>query len=495
MATIEYVKKDTVEMTVPGKDSIELLWGDQVRVIDSAGRGRVKIKARGQTGSVARSALGGDPLLEVYFIDVGQGDGVLIVTPDRRHLLIDGGWPRRGQPNGKNAADFVDWKFHRDYGASQIELDAVLCSHNDQDHYGGLWDLLNPTEEDELHFKTSDVKVERFFHAGLSWWKTPNDSRTLGRSIPTDEGDMFVDLIDDRASVLNGLKANANPKLQGEWAKFLRCVTKAKNRAGQPTPMQRLGHAAEYLPGYEAGQSDVAVRVLAPVEFDVGGRTAIHKFPGSESKSTNGNSLLLRLDYGRSRMLLTGDLNLYSMQSLLKDWAGQRAEFACDVAKGCHHGSDDISYAFLAAMRPAVTVISSGDAEGHDHPRPDVVAASATSGYLEIDRQTDKIVTPLVYSTELARSAKLGKPSKLTLPDGATVSSADLAKSELEMKVTMSGDRNPRTVRRKLTDRSRALAGIVYGLVNVRTDGDKILCATMNEARHDWQVKTLSSRF
>lgn len=35
----------------------------------------------------------------------------------------------------------------------------------------------------------------------------------------------------------------------------------------------------------------------------------------------------------------------------------------------------------------------------------------------------------------------------------------------------------------------------IYGLVNVRTDGEKILCAVMNEKDHSWQVKTITSRF
>jgi hypothetical protein len=37
--------------------------------------------------------------------------------------------------------------------------------------------------------------------------------------------------------------------------------------------------------------------------------------------------------------------------------------------------------------------------------------------------------------------------------------------------------------------------GIVYGLVNVRTDGDTILCATLNEGKHKWDIKKFSSRF
>ena len=39
------------------------------------------------------------------------------------------------------------------------------------------------------------------------------------------------------------------------------------------------------------------------------------------------------------------------------------------------------------------------------------------------------------------------------------------------------------------------VAGLVYGLVNVRTDGERILCATMNEAKHKWEVKVVRSRF
>lgn len=94
--------------------------------------------ARGRIGWVKNSVLDGSSLLEAYFIDVGQGDGVLVRSPDGRHLLIDGGYPRSRQPTGKNAADFVDWKFFKDYGALDIDLDMMIASHCDLDHYGGL---------------------------------------------------------------------------------------------------------------------------------------------------------------------------------------------------------------------------------------------------------------------------------------------------------------------------------------------------------------------
>lgn len=35
----------------------------------------------------------------------------------------------------------------------------------------------------------------------------------------------------------------------------------------------------------------------------------------------------------------------------------------------------------------------------------------------------------------------------------------------------------------------------IYGLVNLRTDGETILCATMNEKDAIWQIKKVKSRF
>ena len=65
------------------KRGMYLLWGDRVEVSDKSGT-RVKVRARGRAnyGWVEKSALGGEPLLELYFIDVEQGDGILIKTPN-----------------------------------------------------------------------------------------------------------------------------------------------------------------------------------------------------------------------------------------------------------------------------------------------------------------------------------------------------------------------------------------------------------------------------
>jgi beta-lactamase superfamily II metal-dependent hydrolase len=491
---IKYVSSETTPLYAAASGStalLELLWGDHVTVLEPT-TPRSKVRARGKTGFVSSAALGDQSLLEVYVIDVGQGDGVLIRTPDGRHLMIDGGYKRASQPTGKNAADFVDWKFAKDYGRSQIHLDVMMASHNDADHYGGLSDLLSVEQIDELDAR--DVRVDAFYHAGVAWWINPaNGDRWLGPTSP--DRKFLTQLMGRRPQVAAALKAGAEPRLQGEWAQLMQNVTRTKTLRGAPTPIRRLSHRDRYVPKFEGRGGGVAIRVLGPVESTVDGAPALHSYGAAASKTTNGNSLLLRLDYKRARILLTGDLNTDSQRALLADYVGDRIELQCDVAKACHHGSDDVSYEFLSAMRPAATVISSGDNEGHDHPRPAIVAASATTGYLEI--AADRIVTPLVYSTELARSVNLGRPARLTVtgPQGAiVVDKAELRTATVEAKVTKAGDLHPTTVHRTL-DRTYVVAGLIYGLINVRTDGETILCATLNERNNTWQIRKFTSRF
>ncbi|GAC41744.1 ComEC/Rec2 family competence protein [Paenibacillus popilliae] len=65
--------------------------------------------------------------LEVYYLDVGQGDSTLIKTPKGQHILIDGGDNHQGQ----TVVDYLDQ-------LDVKQLDAVIATHPDADHIGGL---------------------------------------------------------------------------------------------------------------------------------------------------------------------------------------------------------------------------------------------------------------------------------------------------------------------------------------------------------------------
>lgn len=494
--TVRYLKEDTSWLYREATGSeriIELLWGDHLDMVETGQAGaRDRVRARGRTGYVDRVDIGDQSLLEVYFIDVGQGDGVLIRTPDDRHLMIDGGFKRASQPSGKNAADFVDWKFARDYGVKSIHLDAMIATHNDADHYGGLSDLLDAAQNTQLEAKA--VTVDAFYHAGVGWWKDGAGGRWLGQATP--DRQHLLQLMGDRNDVLQSLQEGAARQLQGEWARMMGKVAETKGRTGAHTTIERISHLDAHVPGFGPREDGgLAIRILAPVAFEVDGQPALRHFGSSASHSTNGNSVLLRLDYGHARILLTGDLNRLSQRALLDDYAGEHGEFACDVAKACHHGSDDISYGFLEAMRPAVSIISSGDTERHDHPRPSIVAASAVTGHVEIDG--DRLVTPLVYSTELSRSHDLGRVLELRLDDGETrtvLQGEQLRGAQVKARVASPGAVAATTVTRNLGG-VYIVTGMTYGLVNVRTDGRKIVCATLNEGQKTWQTKVVQARF
>jgi competence protein ComEC len=74
--------------------------------------------------------------LDVVFFDVGQGDAALVAFPNGQHLLMDAG-PR--SPYG-DAGSSVVLPHLRRYGIDR--LDAVVVSHADSDHLGGLPSIL-----------------------------------------------------------------------------------------------------------------------------------------------------------------------------------------------------------------------------------------------------------------------------------------------------------------------------------------------------------------
>jgi competence protein ComEC len=70
--------------------------------------------------------------LELFFFDVGQGDSEMIAMPGNVKLLIDG-----GPNNGKAASSLgqvLSW--------GDRYIDAVVMSHMELDHFGGLLDVI-----------------------------------------------------------------------------------------------------------------------------------------------------------------------------------------------------------------------------------------------------------------------------------------------------------------------------------------------------------------
>ncbi|MDX1503535.1 MAG: hypothetical protein R3325_14340, partial [Thermoanaerobaculia bacterium] len=217
------------------------------------------------------------------------------------------------------------------------------------------------------------------------------------------------------------------------------------------------------------------VEVLGPVvERDAQGRARLRKI-GGYGETKNGHSVLLRLQYGNFRVLFGGDLNEKAEKFLLTHYAGidkfpkrgsqaykdmiadASKTFRADIMKVCHHGSEKVTDAFLATVNPAAFILSSGDAEGHVHPRPDLLGRLGRFGRGD---------APVLLSTELQRSTR-----ELEDQDAVDDLKSDIARLSQAPTAELLAD---------VQERVQALARTnvsVYGAIYLKTDGERLITA------------------
>ncbi len=103
---------------------------------------RHRVKSRAVVGVVLAAVLlliwwpwTGRQRLTVHFIDVGQGDSILVQTPGGRNMLIDTGGTREEFQTGTGVGDQVVTPYLRKIGVNRI--DALVFTHPHEDHCGG----------------------------------------------------------------------------------------------------------------------------------------------------------------------------------------------------------------------------------------------------------------------------------------------------------------------------------------------------------------------
>jgi hypothetical protein len=140
-----------------------------------------------------------------------------------------------------------------------------------------------------------------------------------------------------------------------------------------------------------------------------------------------------------------------------------RKHFQVDIAKACHHGSHHFSETFLQCLNSIATVVSSGDGDSYAHPRPDALGSFGKYG---------RGTRPLIFSTEIGRSTNefthvidyLEEIRKYEEDLKNATSTSD--KKEIEDKLEGRKDSNVAT----------------YGMITLRTDGEKVYLAQKLEA-------------
>ena len=130
----------------------------------------------------------------------------------------------------------------------------------------------------------------------------------------------------------------------------------------------------------------VEVRILSPYE------TIYDDF--------NDTSYIIRISYGNTAVLLTGDATELAEKLALKAQPNQY--FRADVLKVAHHGSRDATFEkFLDAVSPAIAVISLGKNNDYGHPHDSLMDRLLERGITVYRTDEDGTVTLLLDGTSV----------------------------------------------------------------------------------------------
>lgn len=99
--------------------------------------------------------------------------------------------------------------------------------------------------------------------------------------------------------------------------------------------------------------------------------------PIKQYNDTNDTSLVLRIDYGSTSFLLTGDMESDAERDLVESGANLKA----DVLQVGHHGSStSSSYIFMNAVLPKMGIISCGANNKYGHPHEETLSILRDAG-------------------------------------------------------------------------------------------------------------------
>ena len=111
--------------------------------------------------------------------------------------------------------------------------------------------------------------------------------------------------------------------------------------------------------------------------WPLGGATVTMVGPVAQYSDTNDTSIVLRIEYGSTSFLLTGDMEKTAETDLVNSGVNLRA----DVLQVGHHGSStSTGYLFLNSVLPEMAVISCGVNNKYGHPHEETLSILRDAG-------------------------------------------------------------------------------------------------------------------
>lgn len=410
-----------------GKEKIlKLIFGDEVETLPgeaSKGPRYTRVRFRNRTGQWKTPPLSKQRPLEMYFLDVGQGDAAFFVTPEGKKILVDGGLKTQ-------ALHFLIWRYRLDKPGQKVKIDHLILSHADKDHVEGLIPLL----------KHPRVTVDQIWHNGIGLFakeqgfNEPIGQVTGGRLLTLHNG------LDD----LQGMALADTPG--AVFKDWIEAVGESGAAYG------RLDRSMGQL---DIGDPTLQFEITSPIlESD-----NTFRWFANKAHTINGHSLTFRLTYKRVRTFFSGDLNIEGGDYLC-DVPGGPLSVNSHIFKTPHHGSHEFSNRLLSAVNPMLSVVSSGEIPDHGHPRANFLGRIGA-----VSRGPE----PLLFSTAMA--ALFQDADEAPDDDGLTTL------EDLDVVNTPSDNVSARKRFKKTLN----------GIINVRTDGNTFYAFRRVQQKYQWE--------
>ena len=288
------------------------------------------------------------------FLDVGQGDGILIRTEQGTSILIDG-----GSTSNQRVGEYVLLPAIRYYGMS--ELDYVFVTHGDADHISGIEYLLNA---EHIGVRIRNLVLAKYGdRQGLANIETLAKEKNIN-VIYMEAGDKIRE------------------KLNSDMAGLtLECLYPSERTLEAKQVVKRdsdsIAEAKQVAEREAAGITDdkkIAIGLDNAITANVPGDEVTGSGPDA-----NDLSIVLLAKYDGRKILFTGDAGSMVEKRLILEKNLLLSE--TDVLKVGHHGSRSASSeVFLQTIKPQYAIISCGKKNHYGHPHEETLMQLQTIG-------------------------------------------------------------------------------------------------------------------
>lgn len=238
--------------------------------------------------------------LEINFIDVGHGDSIFMVLPDKRSVLIDtGGGYWIGEKEYNAGRDTVaPYLLSRGYR----HVDMMVITHFDEDHVGGLAEILEVIDTDVVAVSVHAKEKERYSEIAMLAKKHGFVVKELAAGSAFSLGDVRFDVLSPFREVKAESENNDSVCLMCEYEGVKMLFTGDLEATGEDVLLQRgVSVDADILKvghhGSVTSCSEEFVKAVTP-------RVSVISV-GTRFKSLPGKSVLKRLEEVGSRVYRT----------------------------------------------------------------------------------------------------------------------------------------------------------------------------------------------